>query len=331
MFRYSSDDCPVCRHRFAENDDIVVCPVCGTPHHRDCYLENGGCANAGKHDDGFSFVSSSSKENTTEQKKSSTVRICENCGTRLNDGSSVCPHCGAYNNDIKSGTTDKSDDPSFSIPFASFANEINDNELINNVPVGDLKRFIGGNWFYYIPAFYNFAKNRIKVRVNMSAFLGTWAWLLSRKMYFTGIICALLTAVSFVYTYFFSALTATALSIPDEYITFSAISNSGKPLLVTGYLIYSVISNLPLIMMILLGLFGNRLYMKKCIKNVKAINKKSKSADEFNARLQRRGGLSIPLLSICFTLVVSFYILYARGYFDYFIKWLVDMCLPYIN
>lgn len=329
MFRYYNDDCPVCRHRFTENDDIVVCPVCGTPHHRDCYVSNGGCANDSLHDGGFSFVSASDGKGENEEKKSANVRVCKNCGTRLENGSSVCSHCGTYNDDIKTGTSSGSS--SFTPPFAGFTTDINDSELINNVPVGDLKRFIGGNWFYYIPVFYNYAKNKIKVRVNMSAFIGTWAWLLSRKMYFTGIICALITAISFGFTYFFSALCATALNISDEYITFSAITNSGKPLLVTGYLIYSIVSNIPLVMMILLGLFGNRMYMKKCIKNVKAINKKSKSAEEFNERLQRKGGLSIVLLSICFTLVVSFYILFARGYFDYFIKWLVDICLPYIN
>jgi len=36
----------------------VVCPDCGTPHHRSCYAENGGCANAARHDeDGFEWRS----------------------------------------------------------------------------------------------------------------------------------------------------------------------------------------------------------------------------------------------------------------------------------
>lgn len=37
MSRFDGKLCPVCLKRFQENDDIVVCPVCGTPHHRECY------------------------------------------------------------------------------------------------------------------------------------------------------------------------------------------------------------------------------------------------------------------------------------------------------
>lgn len=52
-FRFTNEICPVCKKPFSENDDIVVCPLCGTPHHRDCYKENGECANIEKHSEGF--------------------------------------------------------------------------------------------------------------------------------------------------------------------------------------------------------------------------------------------------------------------------------------
>jgi TM2 domain-containing membrane protein YozV len=36
--------CPYCRMDFAENaPPRVFCTACGTPHHEDCYMENGGC------------------------------------------------------------------------------------------------------------------------------------------------------------------------------------------------------------------------------------------------------------------------------------------------
>ena len=35
--RFENQVCPVCEEKFKENDEIVVCPECGTPHHRDCY------------------------------------------------------------------------------------------------------------------------------------------------------------------------------------------------------------------------------------------------------------------------------------------------------
>ncbi len=43
---YKGYECPVCHEQFQDGEDIVVCPECGTPHHRACYEENGACANA---------------------------------------------------------------------------------------------------------------------------------------------------------------------------------------------------------------------------------------------------------------------------------------------
>jgi len=36
------ETCPYCREVIA-GQDIIRCPSCGTPHHRDCFVENGGC------------------------------------------------------------------------------------------------------------------------------------------------------------------------------------------------------------------------------------------------------------------------------------------------
>ena len=35
--------CPYCRSPFEPEDEIVTCEACATPHHADCYAENGGC------------------------------------------------------------------------------------------------------------------------------------------------------------------------------------------------------------------------------------------------------------------------------------------------
>ena len=36
--------CGVCHAYLFEDDDVVYCPVCGAPHHRDCYKSIGHCA-----------------------------------------------------------------------------------------------------------------------------------------------------------------------------------------------------------------------------------------------------------------------------------------------
>jgi TM2 domain-containing membrane protein YozV len=35
--------CPYCRTTLEAEDELVVCEACATPHHADCYAENGGC------------------------------------------------------------------------------------------------------------------------------------------------------------------------------------------------------------------------------------------------------------------------------------------------
>lgn len=55
MSRFLNKLCPVCEKRFEENDDIVVCPECGTPHHRACYAKNNACGVVAHHIDGFEW------------------------------------------------------------------------------------------------------------------------------------------------------------------------------------------------------------------------------------------------------------------------------------
>ena len=40
---YIGEICPVCGKSFTADDDIVVCPDCGTPHHRECYKTENKC------------------------------------------------------------------------------------------------------------------------------------------------------------------------------------------------------------------------------------------------------------------------------------------------
>ncbi|MBP3921461.1 MAG: hypothetical protein J6D27_00680 [Ruminiclostridium sp.] len=46
---YTDEKCPVCGVAFKESDDIVVCPDCGTPYHRDCYKEQSECVFSDRH------------------------------------------------------------------------------------------------------------------------------------------------------------------------------------------------------------------------------------------------------------------------------------------
>lgn len=53
MSRFTNKLCPVCRAPFSENADVVVCPECGTPHHRACWIAKNRCGVEQYHAEGF--------------------------------------------------------------------------------------------------------------------------------------------------------------------------------------------------------------------------------------------------------------------------------------
>ena len=53
MSKFTNKLCPVCRAPFTEDADIVVCPQCGAPHHRVCYMTKNRCGLEEYHAQGY--------------------------------------------------------------------------------------------------------------------------------------------------------------------------------------------------------------------------------------------------------------------------------------
>ena len=52
MADFTGAKCEYCKKIFTSTDDVVVCPDCGTPYHRECYIEAGECINYELHEKG---------------------------------------------------------------------------------------------------------------------------------------------------------------------------------------------------------------------------------------------------------------------------------------
>ena len=52
---FNEKKCDGCAEIMHEGEDIVVCPECGTPQHRECYNKNNACVNAHLHAEGFDW------------------------------------------------------------------------------------------------------------------------------------------------------------------------------------------------------------------------------------------------------------------------------------
>ena len=66
---YTGKICDGCREPLQDGEDIVVCPICGTPQHRSCYEKNHKCVNEYLHDSGFTWTDPDEgrKKKVTEQ------------------------------------------------------------------------------------------------------------------------------------------------------------------------------------------------------------------------------------------------------------------------
>lgn len=91
---YKGQICDGCGRIFEEDDDIVVCPECATPQHRECYNKNKACVNTHKHSEDFTWESLDGTNPVTTKKEEPVKTIpCPNCGYNNPQGSESCKQC----------------------------------------------------------------------------------------------------------------------------------------------------------------------------------------------------------------------------------------------
>ena len=100
--KYNGLPCPVCGRIMTDDDDIVVCPECATPQHRECWMKTGHCVNEDKHSSGYVWAAPEAQPEA-EQSESpaegagapANVKICHVCGSENPPEALHCGNCGA--------------------------------------------------------------------------------------------------------------------------------------------------------------------------------------------------------------------------------------------
>lgn len=220
MARYTGNHCPVCEQAFTDEDDIVVCPDCGTPYHRACWQKVGACMHQSEHAAGFEWT----PEFGPEADAAAHAATCPNCGTHNAPGATRCSHCGvplprpedAQSQDTvnqgsgpiyarnpgsynpNSGTGARTEQgPHIDAFGAGMAGGIYRREVGPEDPIDGIKAkhwaiFLGRSPMYYLMQFFRMSETKRRVTFSFSAFFFGPAYLLYRKMWKEGILAALL-------------------------------------------------------------------------------------------------------------------------------------------
>ena len=170
---YRGQHCPICGKEFCDGDDIVVCPECGTPYHRECYKTAGHCVNEERHSENFEWkpeTAPHAEEKTPNAGQNANddghkVVFCPVCGRENPAEEPNCLNCGArlYNNQnggkafippVELPNMDKQ-------PFGKVVN-ISPMDMLGRNTVGDTAEFIGVNAQSYIPKFYKMQQEKKK-------------------------------------------------------------------------------------------------------------------------------------------------------------------------
>ncbi len=290
--KYINYKCPVCNIQFTEEDDVVVCPECGTPHHRECYVQNGKCTNSDKHGTNepieveFVDVEDNNEEISenpiTEDKTESTQQVVQEILQEMNSS----------NNDY----------------------------MLNGNHVSFYEAAIGKNQKFYIPRFMLMDKTKKAVSWNVAGFFVPLAWCLYRKMYkFAAIIFALYVLMIGTIGFnimsneeFVKTVTECAeedpnfyenillyntknsnVSLTEKQMKLNKLTNEYKPPVPVQIMTYLITYGIRIIM----GIYATNLYYKKLTKNIEKVDKLNLSPDMKRSVLFRKCG-TLPFIIV---------------------------------
>lgn len=327
---YDNQSCPHCGKPFADGEDVVVCPVCATPQHRECWMQAGHCANDSLHASGYVWQRERNQKKEEPVQNSSGAKVCHICGSENPEDSLHCGNCGAL-----FGENQNSDEPK----KCGYCNTVNDSdanhckncgaplnsqggffmnnpyladtgiaedELIGENKAGDLALYVQASSRRYLPKFKRFAKGK-KISFNLAAFFFAPYWFFYRKLYKPG---AFFTVLFVTVSLMLSGLSTQVTAAADEYLakygtfdyataTEAEIAAYEDELTKADDELYKkvrkpllIIAGVNFAMSLIAALSADYLYYKKILADMKIISDSVREENMRKIMITRRGGLS---------------------------------------
>lgn len=315
MKYYENESCIGCSEKFKRGDEIVVCPECGDPYHKECFEKIEHCKHENLHGE-YEYTNNRLKAlehmNNRENCKREEVLDKQECSfcQKLNDSDAEsCTNCGMpFSADVGN-------------LFFGKSKVIGKGEL-DGINIKDWIAFLGQNALSYILKFHAISKKKYSIiRFNISAFLFQEVYFFYRKMYSTGILFFLikLLGTSLIYFSFmpealrnevFNLFNSAVLGfITLDFTLFFDIENkfniwiSSTPQILNSMLIFNFILSY------IMGFLASRIYRRVCIKRIKSVEKNIyKNEEDYRNVLAQKGSVNhvLAMVLACIEFLIIF-------------------------
>lgn len=307
---YTGSNCPICGKTFADTDDIVVCPICGSPHHRECYRVVGHCGNDDYHKDNRQWELPEELRQAQEPQQDADTSECLNCGARNPAGGCFCQSCGCRLGGERQGAVPPGGQGGGLFEdFMRHANLDYNQVLDQGVTVKDACDYVGQNSIPFVLKFRAIAA-RGGMTFNWCAFFFGFFYCFYRKMYKLGAVLLAIFLILLIPSGYYATIaiqdiinSGAALTLPIDFV----VEGEGFKGLMMVSMITRVVN---MATMLFSGFFFNKLYYNSMLQKVKAVRDNpriSPGTQEYCSAVVAQGGVNRGVVLVLVALMVVVY------------------------
>jgi hypothetical protein len=319
---YTGEKCICCNIEFTKDDDIVVCPDCGTPYHRSCYKEAGKCINDILHESGEGWKSTVEKIVNNNDSDNKNYILCKNCLAKNNPEASVCANC-----DKPLKKADNNSEVDLSEFFSEFDSSqkyfgFNPDEDFDGTRLEEVAEFVNTNTIYYLPLFKKMKELKSKISFNIVCFFFSPFYFANRKMWPMAIFALLVSMLLKLPNAIISLIEGfeatsgselynmeifSELQIEKLYEQMTAFFEPYRQLLINADFVCTILN---FIFKFIMCLFGNWMYYKFTVKSIKKIKEKNMKVP-INIALNSAGGTNTANIIITLFIYLAIYFAFS--------------------